>query len=446
MFLNYNFFNNKKIFLFILIFLSIIKYFIINLYYDFGSIFEFGQIQIGSTVKSLQENFSFIHCDDLRLDVCSHAKVMPFPAIMVATLGLIFNNSLSVVLISKTFLLDSLLILHIYFFDKKFKINIFSKLCIIVLFSSPQYMLHSYAGGQPEGFLIQLFPITFIIMCFLIYKSKKNINIPIYYFIYIIVLINFLVFTKFSQIFIFLLYLVYIFYFIIVSKKNYYFLILLLFISIMPLILWGKINYDRYGFFKFSSSENMISFYMGNNEYLTKLYPKYQVDWITTKESVIINHKIIKLTNFENQKFINEWERSEFFRQKAFDWIFENPNKFLINNFYKLYAIFLEPRNFPIEDPKITYLDLYKNKLYVIGLLFMLIIKITVIFIIFKFLLYNFNSLFKLHNNFILFSAAFFLAPYLIGFAYQRHLIPLFLVYFLINSLIGNKNLDKNLV
>ena len=437
-------YNKNIMFFFSLILLSILKCIVVNYFYDFGTIYNFGQVQIGSTVKSLHQSLNFIHCDDPRLIKCSNAKLMPFPPLTISLLATFFNNSLDLVLISKTIILDIILITHLYFFDKKFKLNIFSKLLIFLLFLSPQYMLHSFTAGQAEGFLIQLFPITFIVMAFIVYKIKFKLKINLHEYLYCILLINILVLTKFSLILIFIFYLGYLFYDLLLVKNKFTFSVILIVIAVLPLTFWGKLNYDRYGSFHLSSSENMISFFMGNNSYFTTLYPKYQVDWITSQASVLINNKKINLTDLENQIFNDEWERSNFFKQKTYNWILNNPREFIINIFYKFYAIYFEPRNFPIEDPEITYSEIYKDFKYIVGLIFMSLIKIFSLYIIFKFFIYEFKKFFLIQNIFIFFSAFLYISPYLLAFAYQRHLIPIFLIYFLANSLIGNKIFDKS--
>ena len=73
---------------------------------------------------------------------------MPFTPLTISILAKLLNNSLDLVLISKTLILDLILITHLYFFDKKFKLNIFSKILIFLLFLSPQYMLHSINAGS----------------------------------------------------------------------------------------------------------------------------------------------------------------------------------------------------------------------------------------------------------------------------------------------------------
>jgi hypothetical protein len=219
--------------------------------------------------------------------------------------------------------------------------------------------------------------------------------------------------------------------------------------TLSVILLWGMFNYNSSGYFALlnrMSSWNGENLYKANNEYALKYYPKYHPD--AYRESIIAKH-------LSNHNFSNEWERNQFFEDKAKSFILSHPLEVLHLAWIKTTVFFLDIReinvipgvverfgNKSLLEKAMFYVSMLINR----ALLFLaLILSIHYSFFAGKIHELKWRKKISLAYLSIVIIYAF---PCIIGYAMYRHVVPLIplTIIFLIWVLSGkNQNNLHNL-
>lgn len=371
---------------------------IANMYYGFGelvtSLISTGRYEVCSTV-------------------CFHAHRFPFVPLFLYLLSFV-SSKLTVLLFLKNIFVGLSLI---YIFKNVLtkNSNYFSLLLIFFVLITPQFILHGFNLDYEEPYvMIILALVSYLLLFHQNSNGQGKTNTESIVFGLLVILL-FSVKSSLTYLSLFLPLL----YFIRHREKRSLIIQYLLLFSFV--ISWSSFNYVNSRRFIMSSSWNGWNLYKGNNQYTLQYYPKYNLD-ILDQEGMV--EAPLNITN--------EWELDNYYTIKAKEFIIKNPAIFIKSAFIKTGTFFFEVRPFGIEWGGKRYDGVLKY----FGTFFMMIqrffffLTLTVSLFFLKSKVKELKVLAILFLGFIFFYSA----PFLIGFAYERHYVPLLLpiVLFLI--------------
>lgn len=369
-----------------------------DMYYGFGEL-----------VNSLIGTGRYEVCNS----ICLHAHRFPFVPLFLYSISFI-SLKLSVVLFLKNVIVG--FILAFVFKNILIKnLNHFTVLSIFLVLVTPQFILHGFNIDYEEPYVTV---VVALVSYFLLFHKKEEINTKFSTESLIFGLINILLFSIKSSLTYLCLFLPVLYFIRYRERRSLIIQYLVLFIFI---IMWSSFNYINSGRFTISSSWNSWNLYKGNNQYTLQYYPKYNLDILDQKGMI---EAPLSLTN--------EWVLDDYYKTGVKAFILNNPIIFLKSVFVKAATFFFEIRPFGLEyggfryDSPLKYVGTFFMLLH--RLLFLLTLVISIFFI--KSKVKELRSLSILFLGFIFFYSG----PFLLGFAYERHYVPLFLpvVFFLI--------------
>lgn len=170
------------------------------------------------------------------------------------------------------------------------------------------------------------------------------------------------------------------------------------------LAVWGTYNYANTGVFNCTSSINGLNFYKGNNAGAYALYPK-------NLDSLILPTA--------GKHFANEWEKDSYFFSEGSSFAFNETGMFAELLLRKFYVFFIDWNRSPYHEGK------YPARL-----------KVQIIFFAFLRLLFLYSLVLAVYNasgkkefaavsRVYLVLVAVYALPFIAGFAYTRHVLPL---------------------
>ena len=329
------------------------------------------------------------------------------------------SKKLIIFYLFKNLLFGTLIFLSIRFYDKKTS-NLFLVISLLSIYYIPHNLVTIFSLEYEEGFLAYLL----IILFFTLTGNHK-------YKPFITSIVLCLIFFLKSSMF-YLVSGVSITYFFLEKRYNYLPFVIFVFCS----CLWGLNSYSKTGKFAFASSStsfNGTSTGMVYHKEFTKHYPLLGPDMFHKKQK----EEIQKL------KIDNEWKVSEYFLNKSINYIKENPKDVIYGLLKKLYVIFLSPNKDTrtldqfIEENKnnpIRYSN-FPNKI-VFALSIIVLLKSLIGF-------KSLNLVLQRRNIYFMIIGGLYFFPYLAGFVYSRHCIPMYILahVYLIMQLIYPKKI-----
>ena len=193
----------------------------------------------------------------------------------------------------------------------------------------------------------------------------------------------------------------------------------------------GPAEEDAVGEWRLTSSYNGENFYRGQNPYTYKMYPEINLDRIIDSREVQLNSgEVVKLPDWTVNfpQFASEWQWHDYFQNLGRQWIRDHPGQALELTLRKLYVILLEPGKVPFrqsgqlgaEPPEYSLATLLTGAGWIVlmRILFFLALGLACRH------LWRWDEDWMPALFFLLFAGA-YIAPYLAGFAYQRHVTPL---------------------
>jgi len=374
---------------------------------------------------------------------CNFSTRMPVVPYLYAFLS-IFSNKVLFVSIMKNTIMSVIFFYLIKIFFKIEK-DMFKKIYIfnfflIIIFFSPPVIKHASNVYYEEGLTIEfliLWTIFFLLCIFLIEKKlleKNNLAPSI-----LLLISTALYFTKETMLFCLLL--SFIINIIWIRKKFSLKVLLTIILSIIVIFSWASRNYKVTNKYFIGSSINWMLTYYSFNSTSYKIYPQVALDQLfDAKEFILIDGTKIKNQEKNKLKFENELSRNQYYKEKTFLWIKENPiifGKFIIKKIYN-FLFYIKKTPFSIgPDVQKEY---FKNPTQEITILSWLLVGRFFTLVLTYLIVKNWNKK-KFLCFFIILMNLAYASPYLLAFSYERHITP-FLIMAII-SVWGLLNMRK---
>jgi hypothetical protein len=180
---------------------------------------------------------------------------------------------------------------------------------------------------------------------------------------------------------------------------------------------WGLFNLHNSGVFTTSSSLDGLNLYKGNNELTSTLYPLGNLDILDQKRLIL-----------PEVNLSDEWAYDRYYRSKAIEFIKSHPLETLKLSSAKFYNAFISINRTPTGG------RLSLSNFLSLATLYRLIFRIMFAVCLFYAVKYTLSkkgkALLEAEERAVI-SAAYicfvfvFSAPFLVGFAYERHITPL---------------------
>lgn len=405
------------------------------------SIFEM-EYGFGGVIDNLYHRNSLEACGiAYALDFCGVAFRMPLLPFLYAKLAMLIGTSQIALAITKAIVFQVLMaasLLYLFNILAKFPIR---RLVLVLVTGltllGPQYLKHSISVQYEESLLLDLFIVYFSLLVGVVIKQRlgQTLSAADRAIVVVLALIGCsLYFIKSSLI---LFGLVAIAAPVWLLKTPAWLRIAVFLPFVIGFIGWGWFNASYHGEVRLTSSYNGENFYRGQNPYTYRMYPDINLDRIIDSREVQLNNgEILKLPDWTVNfpKFTSEWQWHDYFQNLGKQWIRENPGQALELTLRKLYVIFLEPGKVPFRQSGqlgAETLD-YSLATFLAGKAWIVLMR----FLFFVALGMAIKHLWRRDEDwrpalvFLLFIGA-YIAPYVAGFAYQRHITPLlaFAVY-----------------
>jgi hypothetical protein len=276
---------------------------------------------------------------------------------------------------------------------------------LLIVFCSPQFLIHAFNIYHEEAFVSVLLALISILLC--TPQSSRKISWDDFFFGISCVLF---IFTKSSSIYLAsILPLLWFF-----QRKSYSALLVSAGSVISAFITIAVYSFMLNGTFTLESSLNGVNIYKGNNSKTFEIYPKYNLDILDKTDSVIKSPGVFK----------NEWEYNRSYKNKAYSYIIHHPRQFLKGVFIKTWALFfsIHPIGTSPEREKKNNIVLAIDLLITIFQrgLFCMTCFVAFILIFFR------SPIKQKYVALIVFLfILLYSGPFLIGFSYMRHYVPL---------------------
>ncbi len=276
---------------------------------------------------------------------------------------------------------------------------------LMIVFFSPQFVIHAFNIYHEEAFVSALLALISILLCTPQHGRKLSRDDILFSISSIL-----LVFTKSSSIY--LASALPVLWFI--QRKSFPALWISGGVIASAFLTIALYSFILNGAFTLESSLNGVNIYKGNNSRTLELYPALSLDILDKIDPVITSPGV----------FSNEWEYNKYYKQKAYNFIKHHPDQFFKSVIIKTWALFLsihqigadperEEKNKFVNTVDIVATILQRSLLCVVGLIILV-------------LLFHSTSM---QNRIIAMTALSFIilysGPFLIGFGYMRHYVPL---------------------
>ncbi|MEJ6396213.1 hypothetical protein V8J82_23365 [Gymnodinialimonas sp. 2305UL16-5] len=193
------------------------------------------------------------------------------------------------------------------------------------------------------------------------------------------------------------------------------------------MLAWGGFTYVQTGHFAFgsgASSNNGMNLFKGNNPQVADIYPWGHLD--------ILNPEL----RDGAPDFTDEWEENAWFADRATAYMRENPDEVLQNGLLKLRVLFIHVADFDFNRNRLV-----KILVHDVGMVVNRIVQWVALIAAAAWLLrrgdgQGWRDPRRYAGLVFLGAFAAYALPYLVGFLYIRHVVPLFISAFLIVMLL----------
>ena len=372
-----------------------------------ATVFDF-EYAFGDIVRSLYENNRYASFDGFLT-----AHRMPFIPYFLLTLTLLNPNALFVY-IAKNILMFSLSGVAFYWIAQHLRqeVRIWFWLLMILVFFSPPIIQYGTMPDVEEGYLIHLVAFIFACLCFYDdFKLSGNKGMLL-----LLAFANAIIFLTKSSMMISSCLLAGAFF--LRSHKDTKVLGFFVGALVIAAMLWGGMNLSHSGRFSLSSSLNGWNFYKGNNKYTATLYPPYNLDLLDQKNGLLIEGI--------DEVVHSEWDLNQYGLDNGINFIITSPQEAAQLFVQKFYVFFVEIRRTPIWEGEQQLGSLIDW----ISVPFMLVFRLLFAGLVIRILRYVFLERDRISSEndaatligviFVAF-VGIYAVPYLIGFAYERH-------------------------
>jgi len=340
------------------------------------------------------------------------AARMPVLPLMLALLHQM-SDSVLIALIIKNLLLNSIMFGAMAYFIKTNQFRLQALCPVLWALLTPQTLLHSAALDYEEGFLVQLLAASLAL--FLCAKPSGGLHLKnngLWFSIAALTAVQYLCKSNLA------LCAAWNLMFGAFLSRSVKVAIILTVPTALAASTWGFVNYSNTGVFNVGSSLAGFYCWKANNDWSYAHYPMETLDKVPYGPP--FGDLRIEINNFSG-----EWERDAHMMSLGKRWIWEHSDKWAELVLRRFWVLFGEVRNTPGDGASINPSGLIQW----VGVLFMFgnrIIELAA-FCLTVFLLSTQRSVQSLRYASIYFYGwvLAYVLPFLIGFAYERHVIPL---------------------
>ena len=336
----------------------------------------------------------------------------PFLPHFVSALGKVSLN-LYIFLVLKNLIFFSILFFACNIFTKTYKKNYKYFFIFFSIFFYNYYNLTSALNFFfSDSFIAILLPSTFFILI-------SNFRLK---YIIISLLLFLLYFTKTTMFFI-TCGIAILFYILENDSKNYQKILPLIFV-LSAVIIWGSFGYIKTGKFPIgasASSDNQKALSITLNKEFHKYYPSLSVDLIPK----------VKI----DEKFDNEWGYYEYYKNLNSKYIKNNKERIFKDTLIKIKFILFNYRKDAVTPDKDGN---YENPIMFSHIINRIIFIFSILYAIKNIYKSYTKKYFPVIECYFLLILTLSIAPYIIGWATSKHLVPIFLVshiYFVLRFL-----------
>ncbi|TAG57474.1 MAG: hypothetical protein EAZ27_02885 [Cytophagales bacterium] len=372
----------------------------------------------GVLINSLSENGQYQVCGVHAPEICFTAHRLPLITYFLYLFHYIGIPMFWAALVK--IILSSLLIwLSLKIVLKKTN-SVWFPIIFVFILITPRWALNYVEIGMEEPYLIPLMAFLYASFLFSDY-SFSTLKI-----IAITILLCMTMWIKHSM-----LYFPFVFaIFWYIKFRNIKHSVIMLLILISSVLGIAFFTQQVSGRFTIKSSWEGWNLYKGNNEHTLNYYPQYHLDNLDYLGLVTVDSTVK-----------DEWQYSNQLSERAKKYIVNNPLEFVKMTLVKSYVFFLDFSDTGRPLGEVAY----SKKIEIINSIFLLILRLLfVISIFYCFYLYFFrlkiDKDFKLATLFMIFTLLSFSGFHIIGFAYQRHFMPVILPWFFFTSFVVNRH------
>ena len=405
--------------------LCVLKLAIVPEIYDYEGTVRELPFGFGPRTEAVAQTGSLTICT--QPGACTFASRMPLMPYVFAVVTKLVGDDLLRIALLKTAMLDFLMLYFLTRFLAIVGADFFTLGLLSAVFAGPQFMLHSFSPYYEEGFLIVLLAVLFIVQ--LIYALRREDGLATWMRLPTYVAASAAMYLLKSSM-------------IIITAWNIAALCLFTRVQpraritaavlmCLPPLLWGMVVHHVTGRFAIGTSIDGLNLLQGNNPTALELYPRYTLDITFGDGPLELDGRRIerrKLSDVEapivGSAAADEWQLDDAHRTAAIAWAIGHVGDELRLVARKLGAFFFDIRNNPRVpgDEKPPALQL------VAGMAWMAAMRIILwSAIVAAGLAIWRGRLLRMPSVCFLALLASYALPYIVGFAFERHVVPILL-------------------
>lgn len=359
----------------------------------------------GKLLNNLRLHHRYIVCDMSYMprDLCFSAHRLPFIPYFLYYSSILFENNLFLITLFKNTLASLLLFKTLKYVYDRTNNKITYSILILFVITFPRWILHYFQINTEEGYIIPFFAFY---VAFLFFKSES-----IYDFGLFILSVTGLLYSKNSLL---LVAACAPFFYFIIYRQAAKTLVITIFVG-LGITSQAFFNMKNTGKFTVASSWEGWNLFKGNNPYTLKYYPDHSLDELDYKG----------LTPGMDEVFRTEWEYSDFLKSTGMEYMIANPTKIIELSTLKAYLFFVTPVSYGCCAPSGILRWINNVYLTIFRIIFWSCLFWTAYLTFFQKKLSIENQRVSILYILIL---ILFSGFYIIGFVYERHISPIFLV------------------
>jgi hypothetical protein len=396
-----------KLLLFLLIYAALGSLMVIQYLHCWNDSLESLQFGFGPLIRSIMRTNEYkVTCPD---GISFTAHRLPFIPYFLAAVGSLIRDNVAVAMIVKNLLFVPLLGYPIALALKGSRLPVlFYLLMFLSVLSMPQLVLHTFHVTCEEPFIVPLLAVMSGILYFGPLHDRDKRRYWPHALFALCNLILFLTKSSMTCICIVLAFLP----FLAFSRRGL--LVLNVVALLAGMLAWAGFNYHNSGHFTISSSLNGSHFHKGNNRYALEYYPRRSLDLLPP---------LGEEGEHPRAEIKDEWDLYKYHRAKALEFIREHSSSFARLTWRRFFAFFIEVRPYGSTDPSG---EIHRPFKY-LGMAYMVFFRLLFLSSIVSsccILLARDAALSRPAWCYLL-MVAFYAAPCVLGYAYERHVVPL---------------------
>lgn len=409
--------------------LCIMKYAVVPAFYDFDMTLRELPFGMGPPTEAIARTGSMLTCPapGAQPSYCAFAARMPLMPYVFAALSKIVGDDVLRIAVLKTLLLDLLLIVFLARFVSTFGADRFILALFCAVFSGPQFMLHSFSPFYEEGFLIQLLAVIAATQVALLTGRGRELWRWSRILAYVCVCAG-VYLIKSSMILVLVWSILSLFLFVRIRPGIRFAVALAM---CLPVMVWGSAVDRVTGRFAVGTSIDGLNLLEGNNPATENFYPEFSLDLVIGEGPIEVEGRMIDRFDlrdldprFTADTWADEWQPDDALRTIAIRWALAHPRDELRLLARKIEVFFLDIRN----SPKLPWHPKPPLPVLMAGMAWMAAMRAVLWCAIAASAIAVRRPGVQrgLGVGFLGFLAA-YCAPYVVGYGFERHVVPVLL-------------------